>query len=768
MQDREKIRRLICRRITVGLLIAAVCGCRPSAPAPRITLSLRDFLGDLTNTTAFAAMPRGEASLVTTYDRSGGNQDWGDFRTPDADGLFSLVNLKGPGCVRRLWMTNIREARWFFFFDGEKQARLVLTNKELFGGKPPFEPPLCEVLSGGSYCYFQFPYAKSLRIAVRLEGPPQNDPRPYYHVNYETYGADTRVVSLPAALEESDLRQIADVRAAWKKGCSPVILAAAADNAAWEKETIAPGASVAWLEQTGRSGIKWFGLRLRLPDGTTPLARDRMLRALVLRMTWDGASAPSVEVPLGDFFCNALHYRRFAVWPMARIGDTYWCAMPMFYRSTAKFELVNDGALPVELDHRHGIYTPEELAAIPEKDQNYFHASWNSSIRAGSPHRIAYMEGRGHFVGCYLTAIGTDGGWNILEGDEMIYLDGERQPSQHGTGLEDYFNGGWYYYGLFDRPLHGLVEKAPIRTMQSRWHLPDRIGFSNGFLMNIEFGDGNRAGGYMSSVAYWYQPAPRPADMRLPPLAGRYPPDDPLEQYAVMAGLFELERMNKLDEARDLSSAYAEKFAQYPQAPMLSLRAEAYREFIEGYAAVSNVFSEVQQRFPGSPLAVQAERLAWFHRAPENALLAVHINGPHTVWLDGREVAKGDNEFELNVVPLTIAPGEHAITVACTPVRPEPWVSLCLRTHTTNLYTDATWECARQKPPQWPSDSGGEWAPVIYGEGMFPSMRHWHMPPNAYVKMQGERQLILTPMEGWESRPGVITAYLRKRFTIPR
>lgn len=28
-----------------------------------------------------------------------------------------------------------------------------------------------------------------------------------------------------------------------------------------------------------------------------------MLRDLVLRMTWDDEEHPSVEVPLGDFFC---------------------------------------------------------------------------------------------------------------------------------------------------------------------------------------------------------------------------------------------------------------------------------------------------------------------------------------------------------------------------------------------------------------------------------------------------------------------------------
>ena len=31
---------------------------------------------------------------------------------------------------------------------------------------------------------------------------------------------------------------------------------------------------------------------------------EKHLRNIVLRMYWDGEEAPSVEVPLGDFFCN--------------------------------------------------------------------------------------------------------------------------------------------------------------------------------------------------------------------------------------------------------------------------------------------------------------------------------------------------------------------------------------------------------------------------------------------------------------------------------
>ena len=43
-----------------------------------------------------------------------------------------------------------------------------------------------------------------------------------------------------------------------------------------------------------------------------------------------------------------------------------------------------------------------------------------------------------------------------LEGDERISVDGSRSPQIHGTGLEDFFSGGFYFIrGAFTLPTHG-------------------------------------------------------------------------------------------------------------------------------------------------------------------------------------------------------------------------------------------------------------------------------------------------------------------------
>src|SRR6185295_5884475 len=44
----------------------------------------------------------------------------------------------------------------------------------------------------------------------------------------------------------------------------------------------------------------------------------------------------------------------------------------------------------------------------------------------------------------------------VLEGDERVLLDGARPPGIYGTGVEDLFNGGFYFdRGPFALPLHG-------------------------------------------------------------------------------------------------------------------------------------------------------------------------------------------------------------------------------------------------------------------------------------------------------------------------
>lgn len=743
---------------TLALLLSAtLSGCRAGTRHGDVSVSLDSKLGELTNVACFATPPHGKPGMISTYDRTGGNEDWARLDRPGHDGTITLAELDGPGCVTRIWMTVVPADQWLFYFDGEKIPRLKFSKSDLFGKTPPFLPPISDMVSSGNYCYMPLPFAKSLRIAITV---PDWQPhmRPYFQINYETYPKGTGVASFPDQLSNEQLAHIANVRDAWSSTSTIAQqeqhLPSIATNMA-----IHPGRAFEWLNREQPGTLRFFQIHVELPPDTSALARARMLRLLSLRFWWDGIGTPSVNVPLGDFFCDGLFRRTFDSDPIAVTENSFTCRFPMPFKKSARAEIANESNIPVLADVRYSIDH-----AAPSAGESYFHALWNSTVSRGIPHRVLTATGQGHFVGCYLVAIGTDGSWNIMEGDDLMRLNGEVFPSIHGTGLEDYFNGAWYYDGLFDLPLHGLVEKAAMRTSQYRFHLPDRIGFDDGLVFDFEFGPGNAARGYISSTAYWYQPDPH-AVSALPAQGQRFPPPDPLEPSIAICRLIELERIGAMDQAASVCLEYSEKFAGHPWGLIFQLRATAYLEEIEELASARPSYERIKQQSSDPEVVKQAEHLLWFNTASTNALLGIGGFCRFKAYVDGQSLGGEDNPALLSVYPVALSPGDHEIAIEMTPTRPDAFLMAYLRCHGTNIISDASWAYSRERPANWPRTAGDDvkWEPVFAAAHSLPKMVYWQFVPNAYIKMQSPRSGI-RPWENWHADG--LTAYLRKRFVI--
>lgn len=760
---------LLVRIVIMGTAAAIVLLASCSRRTKMQTLDFSSCVSALTNLAHFADTPTGNLNLKSTYDRTDGNQDyWQDYwnlSAPDPDGLYTIVSVKGPGCVKRIWQTSVSAEEYFFFLDGEKTARLRLKSSELFGDGDLFKYPLAGLVSAGSYCYVPIPFAKSLRLAVSLPRVPRPGDMRFYQINYDLYDRLLPVESFPKKINVPQKELLVQARVVWAtkdEGAKECV-----DACLHTTNVVVPaGQNVEWLRQDTPGVLRTFWIQMSDEAESTACTRSKRLREVVLRIYWDGMREPSVDVPIGDFFCNGLHRRRFSSLPISVLQDALVCRFPMPFRKSVRVELRNDGERPVSIKAGWDI---RPLAPATDRDLNYFHACWNSSASSGVPHRVLRAEGKGHYVGCYLIALGIDGTWNLLEGDDVAYLNGEQYPSLHGTGLEDYFNGAWYYSGLFDLPLHGLVEKAAMRTCQYRFHLSDPVVFQNGFLMIWEFGADSRnfGKGYMSSVAYWYQPEPHPAGVQLPDLAHRYPLPDPLELPTAMAGLFELERIAHYDEAGEMCRYFAEKFVNTEWAPVFHLRAAAYRELIDGFQAARPEYEAIAQKMPDSPAGQQARALLWFHEAATNALLAAHANMEVQLYLDGQAVGIGRDPFSLLVFPVTVTPGEHEIEAEVTPLCPGPWASFYLRAHTTNIVSDGTWECSQTRPTNWPhtGDPSVTWTNVLHAYGDVPKIAWWQFVPNAFINMQNGGRIIEIAWDGWGKQP-FVTTYLRKRFVV--
>ncbi|HTY09566.1 MAG TPA: glycoside hydrolase family 172 protein [Bacteroidota bacterium] len=245
---------------------------------------------------------------------------------------------------------------------------------------------------------------------------------------------------------------------------------------------------------------------------TTISSSDKyFLRHIVLRMYWDGEKDPSVEVPIGDFFGTGFQYKQYLTPFIGMSSGGYYCYFPMPFNVSARVEAVNETGQAIPNFYYHIDY--HQLSAPLDSTVAYFHATWHREIRTDPSHYYTVLEaeGEGHLVGINLNMQSYDGGLSFLEGDEMIFVDGEKEASIKGTGTEDYFNSGWYFnQGEYSAPYHGLILKDDSlgRIAAYRFHILDCIPFKKSIRALIEHGTQNTEIADYSSTAYWYQKEP--------------------------------------------------------------------------------------------------------------------------------------------------------------------------------------------------------------------------------------------------------------------
>jgi hypothetical protein len=131
----------------------------------------------------------------------------------------------------------------------------------------------------------------------------------------------------------------------------------------------------------------------------------------------------------------------------------------------------------------------------------YFHATRVSDkTERGRDIRLLQANGRGHFAGTILEMADK-----TLEGDDRFYVDGEDfPPSWHGTGTEDYFRCGWYFFGgPLTRPLYGLLDAARPKIAY-RFQVADRVNFTRSLVVGFEHGHRNEYIGPYRGVVFWY------------------------------------------------------------------------------------------------------------------------------------------------------------------------------------------------------------------------------------------------------------------------
>ncbi|RHW48210.1 hypothetical protein DS832_02540 [Bombilactobacillus bombi] len=310
--------------------------------------------------------------------------------------------------------------------------------------------------------------------------------------------------------------------------------------------------TIADIHSSGEIRHLWMTIADATPDGSF------VLRDVVLRMYWDGAEKPAVEVPIGDFFCNGFGERCNINSALITVNPTggFNSYFPMPFKKSAKITITNEH--PGDIDgFFYGIdYVIKKIS----NDVAYFHSAWNRQEYTQKQNDFVVLptiEGPGHFVGVYFEVCALQRYW-WGEGEFKFYIDGDTNyPTVTSTGTEDYFGGAWAFHNkdkngqtyaqTYQRPFMGYPfmskidhtrenfnngELMPLHAFGNdalpmhglyRFHILDPIRFKNNLRVTVQqIGNDDlhlfERSDDVTAVTYWYSSKQQ---NNLPALASR-------------------------------------------------------------------------------------------------------------------------------------------------------------------------------------------------------------------------------------------------------
>ncbi|MEG1426371.1 MAG: glycoside hydrolase family 172 protein [Oscillospiraceae bacterium] len=262
-------------------------------------------------------------------------------------------------------------------------------------------------------------------------------------------------------------------------------------------------------------------------------------RDSIIRFYWDNADTPSVECPVGDFFCCGWqdYFQISTLAVCVNPGSAFNCYWTMPFRKNCRITMENRAEENVVYYYQID-YTLTEV----EEDAAYFHAQFRRTNPL--PYKSDYtildgVTGKGQYVGTYMAwGVNNNGWWG--EGEIKFFMDGDQEyPTICGTGTEDYFCGSYDFenpytrdkYVEFTTPYGGFYEvgrnelyKSQKRFGLYRFHVADPIRFESDLKVTIQALGWRDGGRYLplqddiSSVAFWYQTLPATV---FPPLGSK-------------------------------------------------------------------------------------------------------------------------------------------------------------------------------------------------------------------------------------------------------
>ncbi len=429
------MRKLFFQLLVCLLMLPVVVGAQGSPYT--LVDALREY-HDLSLLQKPADPPRRFGQL-SSWDRNLANFDQGNFLREDPGREMVLMDVEGPGVLTRLWtaepMGILR-----FYWDGAETPQIQILWKDLIEGKlPPLEEPFMSTAGGGATLRFPLPFEKGLKITLL------GQTWPHWQIHYQYFPPGTPVESWwPAPTNPPPTGAPAEYTLAANIFEKPASAKVSAKDSARRQVALFPDAEPATIETDSAIMVTEVALD-QASEGPVPEALlfvvEQPGRAPIrlpwraLCGTWESeADAPSLL--------------------MGRVGPRTYFRVPFVLDAGSRVSLEWAGEAAgevigtLEISYNDAPSGPLPRLTVVHEEQQ---------VGVGARLSLPAIEGRGRLIH-FANRVSAENNAYYMEGDELIYLEGEAFASIRGTGMEDLFDSAWYFMnGKFDTAVAALV-----------------------------------------------------------------------------------------------------------------------------------------------------------------------------------------------------------------------------------------------------------------------------------------------------------------------
>ncbi|MDB4974227.1 MAG: hypothetical protein JWN48_2568 [Myxococcaceae bacterium] len=348
-----------------------------------------------------------------------------------------LARFAGAGTLSRLWLVtkagsggDFASTRFRIYRNGQSAPLVDVPLKEVVdGSNPVFAPPFGMPQTTHAAWYYPVVFTSGLIIAI--DQVPQADAVWYQAQVTRDGGHPTSSTALTASRDSARAALTAPAPVA---GDRNTVL------------TLAPSQQSVLFDLAGPATLDAFSLTATSLDA---------LSNVQVRVYWDGASTPAIDLPARELFGAALAAPTVSSqWLTAQQtleGLRLTLALPMPFSTRARILLDNRGSAPVSVVGAIALANTVPAGAFGE-----LYAQRNETVgpTTNKFHPLVSATGRGRWVGLCVALEGhawqaiapliTPEALNFLEGDPTTLVDG---VSLRGTGTEDIFDSIFYFQG---------------------------------------------------------------------------------------------------------------------------------------------------------------------------------------------------------------------------------------------------------------------------------------------------------------------------------